>query len=43
MQEHETFKGFNDSQSLLDRYQCFNIMDGKKNISYVTLGLVEIT
>ena len=30
MQEHETFKGFNDSQSLLDRYQCLNIITGKK-------------
>ena len=28
--EHETFKGFNDSNRLLDRCQYFKMIDGKK-------------
>ena len=36
IQEHKTFKGFNDSKRLLDRFQYFKMMEGKKNISYVT-------
>ena len=25
-----TFKGFNDSKRLLDRFQCFNMLEGKR-------------
>ena len=35
IQEHKTFKGFNDSKRLLDRSQYFKMKDGK-NISCVT-------
>ena len=30
IQEHKTFKGFNDSKRLLDRSQYFNMIEGKK-------------
>ena len=30
IQEHKTFKGFNDSKRLLDRSQCFEMIEGKK-------------
>ena len=30
IQEHKTFKGFNDSKRLLDRSQYFNMKEGKK-------------
>ena len=30
IQEHETFKGFNDSERLLDRSQNFKMIEGKK-------------
>ena len=36
IQEHKTFKGYNDSKRLLDRSQYFKMKEGKKNISYVT-------
>ena len=28
--QHRTFKGFNDSKRLLDRSQCFDMLEGKK-------------
>ena len=30
IQEHKTFKGFNDSKRLLDRSQYFKMIDGEK-------------
>ena len=30
VQEHKTFKEFNDSKRLLDRSQGFNMLEGKK-------------
>ena len=30
MQEHKTFRGFNDSNRLLDRLQYFKMIEGKK-------------
>ena len=30
IEQHMTFKGFNDSKRLLDRSQYFNMLDGKK-------------
>ena len=30
IEQHMTFKGFNDSKRLLDRSQCFNMLKGKK-------------
>ena len=31
IEQHMTFKGFNDSKQLLDRSQYFNMLEGKKN------------
>ena len=28
--QHMTFKGFTDTKGLLDRSQCFNMLEGKK-------------
>ena len=42
IQEHKTCKGFNDSKGLLDRSQYFKMVEGKKNISYVTKILEKI-
>ena len=42
IQEHKTFKGFIDRDRLLDRPQYFNMIEGKKNISYVTKILEKI-
>ena len=36
IQQHMTFKGFNDSKRLLDLSQSFDKLEGKKGISYVT-------
>ena len=41
IQQHMTFKGFNDSKRLLDRSQYFNMLKGKKN-SYTTEILEKI-
>ena len=41
IQEHKSFKSFNDSKRLLDRAQYFKLIEGKKNISYVTKMLVK--
>ena len=30
IQQHMVFKGFNDSKRLLDRSQCFDMLEGKK-------------
>ena len=30
IQEHKTFKGFNDSKRLLDRFQYFKMIEGEK-------------
>ena len=30
IEQHMTLKGFNDSKRLLDRSQCFNMLEGKK-------------
>ena len=30
LQEHKLFKGFNDSKRLLDRSQCFKMIEGEK-------------
>ena len=30
LQQHMTFKGFNDSKQLLDRSQNFDMLEGKK-------------
>ena len=35
IQEHKTFEEFNDSKRLLDRSQSFDMLKGKKDISYV--------
>ena len=35
-EEHKTCKGFNDSKRLLYRSQNFNMIEGRKNINYVT-------
>ena len=37
-----TFEGFNDSKRLLDRSQYFNMLEGKKGISYVTKIMEKI-
>ena len=42
IQQHMTFKGFNDSKRLLDRSQYFDMLKGKKNNSYVTKILEKI-
>ena len=42
IQEHKTFKGFNDRERLLDRSQYFKKIEGTKNISYVTKILEKI-
>ena len=42
VQEHKTFKGFNDSKMPLDCSQYFKMIDGKKSISYVTEILEKI-
>ena len=42
IQQHMTFNGFNDSKRLLDRSQYFDMLDGKKNNSYVTKILEKI-
>ena len=39
IQEHKTFKGFNDSKRLLKRSQYFKMKEGKKNIGYVAQDL----
>ena len=36
IQEHKTFKAFNDSKLLLDRLQYFKMIKGKKSICIVT-------
>ena len=36
VQEHKTFKGFNDSKKLLDRSQYFKKIEAKKGICIVT-------
>ena len=41
IQQHMTFKGFNDSNRFLDRCQYFDMLKGKKN-SYVTKILEKI-
>ena len=33
LEEHKTFKSFRDSKRLLDRAQCFKLIEGKKTIS----------
>ena len=48
IQEHKTFKGFNDSKRLLDRSQYFKMIDGKKyQLCYQDCGrnrlLVELS
>ena len=35
IQQHMTFRGFNDSERFLDQSQCFKMLESKKNISYV--------
>ena len=42
IEQHITFKGFNDSKRLLDRSQYFNMLKGKKNNSYTTKILEKI-
>ena len=42
IQEHKTFKGFSDSNRLLNRSQYFKMIEGKKSISYVTMILEKI-
>ena len=42
MQQHMTIEGFNDSKRFLDRSQYFDMLEGKKNISYVTKVTDEI-
>ena len=41
IEQHMTFKGFNDSKRLLDRSQNFDMFDGKK-ISYATMIVEKI-
>ena len=36
IQEHKTFKGFNDNKRLIDRSQYFKMIEGKKNIGILT-------
>ena len=40
IQEHETFRGFNDRERLLDRSQYFKLKNGKKKyqLCYQDLG-----
>ena len=42
IQEHKTFKEFNDSYRILDRSQYFKMIEGKKSICIVTLKLEKI-
>ena len=42
IEQHITFKGFNDSKRLLDRSLYFNMLEGKKDITYVTKVLEKI-
>ena len=36
IEEQKNFKRFNDSKGLIDRFQYFSTIDGKKSITYVT-------
>ena len=36
IQQHMTFKGLNDSKRLLDRSQCFDMLEGKKISAILT-------
>ena len=40
LQEHKTFKGFNNSKRLLDRPQYFEMIEGKKKICYKKVGKI---
>ena len=42
IQQHMTSIGFNDSKRLLDRSQFFDLLEGKKYISYVTKTMEKI-
>ena len=40
LQEHKTFKGFNNSKRLLDRSQNFEMIEGKRKICYLKVGKI---